>query len=233
MFKRLKNWILNRPAEDHAVASFAWFGGAYLTMGIATTFPVLAPVAAGAAILATKVGFLEGIIAGAHVINNTLSWGIKKLFGPKGSTPAKNTSTESETPFEKSHDQDHQAQNDQEKAKTSEMPKTAAKENSETAQIPTTQTTISDVPQKQQKSDTPQTVQVSSEQLIALIQQVQALTAQVRQMQQEIVALRLENQKLKQRLNPENNRKTRRPVAPKRRLVIHRHYIQNGRMIHE
>ena len=73
MFERLKNWIINHPAPDHAVASFAWFGLSFLAAGTATAFPALAPVAYGTAALASKIGGLEGIFTAAHIVKNAFS----------------------------------------------------------------------------------------------------------------------------------------------------------------
>ena len=213
MFSRFKNWLLNRPAEDHAVASFAWFGASYLALGSAVAFPALAPVAVGAAVLASKVGVLEGIITGAHVVNNILSWGFKKLFGSK-STPARTEAATSHAQPEKSNEATHQ--------NLKEKPLETTKDNPQTIQAP-------------QPENKPQLVQVPAEQLAILMKQIQVLTARVEQMQQEVLALRLENQKLKLKLKPENNR-TKRPVRqplPQRRLITHRHYIQNGRLMHD
>ena len=217
MFKRLKNWIIDRPASDHGVASFAWFGASYLALGSAVAFPALAPVTVGAAVLASKVGVLEGIITGAHVVNNILSWGFKKLFGSKN-TPARTEAAPSHAQPEKSNEATHQ--------NLKEKPLETTKDNPQTIQAPQ--------PQKQPENK-PQLVQVPAEQLAILMKQIQVLTTRVEQMQQEVLALRLENQKLKLKLKPENNR-TKRPVRqplPQRRLVTHRHYIQNGRLMHD
>lgn len=230
MFKRLKNWILNRPAEDHAMASFAWFGGAYLAAGTAMAFPVLTPIAAGAAVLATKAGILEGIIAGAHVVNNVLSWGFKKLFGSsEKSIPTKNeTATSTPKENEKTN------QKAKEKNQTTKTSKTSGKDSPEMVQKPT-----SAIPTKQEatpKQPTiagkPQIVQNPATELKALIQEMKQLSMQINQMKQEIAALRLENQNLKRQNEMIKKRiPARRPERPQIRM--HRHYIQNGRLMHE
>ncbi len=234
MFKRLKNWILNRPAEDHALASFAWFGGAYLATGAAMAFPVLTPIAAGVAVLATKAGILEGIIAGAHVVNNVLSWGFKKLFGSsEKSIPTKNeTATSTPKENEKTN------QKAEEKNQTTETSKTAGKDSPEmvqkpTSSIPKKQETLSEATPKQPTiAEKPQIVQIPATELKALIQEMKQLSMQIKQMKQEIAALRLENQNLKRQNEMIKKRiPARRPERPQIRM--HRHYIQNGRLMHE
>ena len=250
MFKRLKNWIFNNPAEDHAVSSFAWFGLSYLALGAAAAFPALAPVAYGTAALAGKIGLFEGILTGAHVINNILSWGFRKIFKPKAQpAPTKTEPASSDNQLEKDNEKTHQPQN------TEEKPKDATREEPQPIQEPSPvkQPVQQDMPEnnpqpiqtsgiphpglpiEQQNSNKPQGTQMSAEQLAALIQQVRILTAQVRQMRQEVMALRAENQALKQknRLMKRHLARRQRKNISRRKLVVHRHYILNGRMMHE
>ena len=234
MFKRLKNWIFNKPAEDHAVASFAWFGLSYLALGTTAAFPALAPIAYGTAALASKIGLAEGIITGAHVIKNVLSWGFKKLFGAKKqATPVKTQPVQSNTKPEKSNEAEHQPQKSQEKPKTQEAPqpqKTPEIENPKPVQTPVTPKP--EAPSQAQGTNKPQVVQVPAEQLMILMKQMQTLSAQIKQMQREILALRLENKTLKMQ-----NELIKRRIASRRpkvgQLRTHRHYIKNGRMMHE
>ncbi len=234
MFKRLKNWILNRPAEDHAIASFAWLGGAYLAASTALAFPILTPIAAGSAFLATKVGILEGIITGAHVVNNVLSWGLNKLFGPKEkSTSQKNEPSES-TPNEN----EKTNQKTEEKNQTTEISKTAGKEQpvvlpKMTPTTATKQENISETTPKQPViSDQPQIIQISATELKALIQEIKQLSIQIKQMQQEIATLRLENQNLKRQNEMIKKRlSVRRPERPQVRTQ--HHLIPNSRLAHE
>lgn len=234
MLKRLKDWIFNKPAEDHAVASFAWFGLSYLALGTTTAFPALAPIAYGTAVLASKIGLAEGIITGAHVVKNALTWGFKKLFGRKGqAAPTKGQPGQSNTKPEKSNEEEHQPQKSQEKPKTQEAPqpqKTPGMENPKPTQIPVMPTP--GVPSQAQGANTPKMVQVPMEQLMILMKQMQILSAQMKQMQREILALRLENKTLKMQ-----NELIKRRIASRRpkvgQLRTHRHYIKNGRMMHE
>lgn len=118
MFNRLKNWVFNHPASDHAVASFAWFGFSALTAGTAALFPAFAPIALGTAAVASKIGVIEGILTGAHVVSGALSWLFGKIFKPKAQPAAPKTPTPSNTKSEKSKEETHQPQNSQEQAKT-------------------------------------------------------------------------------------------------------------------
>ena len=138
MFKRFKNWIFGNPAEDHAVASFAWFGVSYLALGTTAAFPALAPVAVGTAVLASKIGLFEGIVTGAHVVKNALSWGFKKLFGSKTAS-TKSEPVKSNPKSENAKEQEHQPERTPEKSKTQERPqpqKTAEPENPRPVRIP-------------------------------------------------------------------------------------------------
>jgi len=208
MFKRFKNWLFS-PAEDHAVASFAWFGLSYLALGAATAFPVLAPVAYGTAALASKVGVLEGIITGAHVVNNILSWGLGKIFGKKSKQPTPNNANPSvsERKLEKSHDQEHQAQHAQEKQKigTKENPQPTLEP---TIPVPAKPEPKIDIPVKQPINiPTPadgngmpvqpqqpnmtqaQLIQIASAQLMVLMKQIKTLEIEIKQIRMENRAL--------------------------------------------
>ena len=118
MFNRLKNWVFNHSAPDHAVASFAWFGFSALTAGTAALFPAFAPIALGTAAVASKIGVIEGILTGAHVVSGALSWLFGKIFKPKAQPAAPKTPAPSNTKSEKSKEETHQPQNSQEQAKT-------------------------------------------------------------------------------------------------------------------
>lgn len=119
MFKRLKDWVFSNPAEDHAVASFAWFGLSFLATGAATAFPALAPIAYGTAALASKVGFFEGILTAVHVVKKAFSG----LFGKKAKpqvqpAPTKSTPAEPNSKSEKSKKKakEHQGSEQDDKA---------------------------------------------------------------------------------------------------------------------
>ncbi len=118
MFNRLKNWVFNHSAPDHAVASFAWFGFSALTAGTAVLFPAFAPIALGTAAVASKIGVVEGILTGAHLVGGALSWLFGKIFKPKAQPSAPKTPAPSNTKSEKSKEESNQKQNTQEKAKT-------------------------------------------------------------------------------------------------------------------
>lgn len=124
MFKRLKNWVFNHSAPDHAVASFAWFGFSALTAGTAALFPAFAPIALGTAAVASKIGVVEGILTGAHLVGGALSWLFGKIFKPKAQPAAPKAPAPSNTKSEKSKEEAHQPQNSQEKVKTETTEKT-------------------------------------------------------------------------------------------------------------
>lgn len=275
MFKRLKNWILS-PAEDHAVATFAWFGLSYLALGTATIFPALAPIAVGTAALASKIGILEGIITGAHIVTDVFSWGVNKIFGRKSkrAIPARIKPTEPDGTLEKSKEKEHQPQNAQ------ENPKADTKENPQPMKdpvmpIPAKPAPVADTPvpakpepiagmpiqqpvstpmptngmpvqPNQQNINQSQLIQFASMRLMAMMKQIKsiemeikriqmenkALSAEIQRIRQENLALTAENQYLRQQCK-QNNRRNGRRSNPRKRLVIHRHYICDGQPMHE
>lgn len=221
MFKRLKNWILNRPAEDHAIASFAWLGGSCLVASSMIAFPALAPIACSAAIVASEISVIEGIVCGSHIITNFLSWGFKKLFGKKESPITPNAPPN--TSKENYQNNNKEIQRQQNNKDTNQINPNEFPGLTKEFTIPTSDT---------QQNKKPQTIQISSEEFSTLIQRMKALEIEVRRMRQENLALISENKSLRQNYNT-SRRTFQRPKTTQKNLVVQQNRVKDNFQTHE
>jgi hypothetical protein len=126
MFKRLKNWLFNRPPEDHVVASFAWVIGTFAAIGSAVAFPAIASVAVGVASFTYLMALAEGAYGIGGMIGNFCNWVYRKIFKSK-KQPVNNQNQRSKS--------DKQPQAEQEKDNGREQPQPEkGKEQSQTKQ---------------------------------------------------------------------------------------------------
>ena len=254
MFKRLKNWLFNRPPEDHLVASFGWVVGTFAAIGSAVAFPAIASVAVGVASFTYLMALAEGAYGIGGMIGNFCNWAYRKIFKSK-KQPVNNQNHRSKS--------DKQPQTEQEKAKDNgrEQPQ-PEKENGKGKEQPQPgQEKGKEEPQAEQKNDKgkeqpqpgqdktqeqPQTepvepkqqpITLNSKEFLILIRQMQILMQLLQQTRMELEALRQQNKSLSsENKNPDNLKQFGNSEESPRRISgrrnpANRNYLQYSRFV--
>ena len=236
MFKRLKNWLFNRPPEDHVVASFGWVIGTFAAVASAVAFPSLAPIALGVANFASFMALAEGAYGIGGMIGNFCNWVYRKIFKSK-KQPANNQNQPSKSEQHRSQEQEKTNDKGQEKSQTEqEKINDKGQEKSQPEQEKTND--------KGQEKSQPEPVEPkqrpttsNSKELLILIKQMQILMQLLQQIRIELEVLQQKNMytalgnknsvSLKQFRKPEM---MYRPVS-RRRKALRRNYLQNSRFV--
>ncbi len=244
MFKRLKNWLFNRPPEDHIVAGFAWIVGTFAAIGSAVAFPAIASVAVGVASFTYLMALAEGAYGIGGMIGNFCNWAYRKIFKSK-KQPTNKQDQHSKT--------DKQPQAEQEKGKGREQPQPEKdKEQSQTKQENSQPEQENgkgkEQPQPEQDKAQEQSqaepvepkqhpITLNSKEFLILIRQMQILMQLLQQTRMELEALRQKNKSLSsENKNPDNlkqfgnSEELVQPISG-RRNPANRNYLQNSRFV--
>lgn len=222
MFKRLKNWLFNRPPEDHVAAGFAWIVGTFAAIGSAVAFPAIASVAVGVANFTCLMALAEGAYGIGGMIGNFCNWVYRKIFKSK-KQPVNNQNQRSKS--------DKQPQAEQEKDNGREQPQPEKGKEKEQPQSEQSKPQAEPIEPKQQP------ITLNSKEFLILIQQMQILMQLLQQTRMELEALRQKNKTLSsENKNPDNLKQfgnseesTRRISG--RRNPANRNYLQYSRFV--
>lgn len=217
MFKRLKNWLFNRPPEDHVVASFGWGIGTFAAIGSAVAFPAIASVAVGVASFTYLMALAEGAYGIGGMIGNFCNWAYRKIFKSK-KQPVNNQNHRSKS--------DKQPQPEQEKGK--EEPQAEQKNGKGKEQPQLGQDETQEQPQAEPVEPKQQPITLNSKEFLILIRQMQILMQLLQQTKMELEALRQKNKSLS--LENKNSKDLYRPIS-RRNRPLNRNYLPNSRFV--
>lgn len=217
MFKRLKNWLFNRPPEDHVVASFGWGIGTFAAIGSAVAFPAIASVAVGVASFTYLMALAEGAYGIGGMIGNFCNWVYRKIFKSK-KQPVNNQNHRSKS--------DKQPQAEQEKGK--EEPQAEQKNSKGKEQPQPGQDKTQEQPQTEPVEPKQQPITLNSKEFLILIRQMQILMQLLQQTRMELEALRQKNKTLT--LENKNSKDLDRPIS-RRNRPLNRNYLQYSRFV--
>lgn len=204
MFKRFKNWIFDKKAEDHAAAGIVFCGVAALAVIGASTCPIsLLPtfltIGKGAAMLSA----FEATVASLHLVEDGAKWLFNKVFKRKN----KSTSQKSDQTNTKSHthsnDMDHSNGHDLEDILLRRKGNTDSKSSTPFTLPPI----ISPQSTPVQPSQTPnnQITLLLQQELSQLRGEIGQLRSQVQSLKNENNSLKKENSMLQEKLSPSKN----------------------------
>ena len=217
MFKRLKNWLFNRPPEDRVVASFGWGIGTFAAIGSAVAFPAIASVAVGVASFTYLMALAEGAYGIGGMIGNFCNWVYRKIFKSKKQL-VNNQNHRSKS--------DKQPQAEQEKGK--EEPQAEQKNSKGKEQPQPGQDKTQEQPQTEPVEPKQQPITLNSKEFLILIRQMQILMQLLQQTRMELEALRQKNKTLTS--ENKNSKDLDRPIS-RRNRPLNRNYLQYSRFV--